>query len=357
MPKKMSDYIVVDINKSRNTQLNFVNQLGGQVLREYIEPLSHFDINTPEGKTYPFALLKAARLNMREKLHKYWKQRLDQFRQAIFLRYCITESCRNDQYDEFAVKVADPVAFQYLAATAEYGTLCSGELCSTMWISTGGHSDYVYYRQCLGANPLQKENERCVDDYWSFCGRLGSGCQENDKVVNNQFPVLLRSSGSDLCVDCSDSASWCRQTKCPVAHLHPGYPSDPVGDRDNCLESSQLCSGPQFQIHKMGARENESIEVLDEVYFSSGGPKGNYFRLLHGGVFAGTFLRTQHYLRIVNDSEFSSVKENHTSLCHLRKSWSDLKIYEQVACARSSFTLFRTIDEEKVLYGYPSAID
>ena len=133
-----------------------------------------------------------------------------------------------------------------------------------------------------------------------------------------------------------------------------GYPSNPIGDSDNCFSGPSKCLGPQFQLHSLEKQDKELIEVLDEIHFSYGGPKGQHYRFLRGEVYSGTVLRTQHYLRVTHKEEYNNKSEvSHGHLfCPLGISWDSMTIVQQVACAQSSFTVFRPLDIEKILYGF-----
>ena len=260
MPKKMSDYLVFDMHKSRNTKLNILHQLEGKILKEYIEPSSNVDLESPQGKTYAFGLLKAARLTLRKKVHQFWTERLSKFRD-MFIRYCHNEACEKDRYEEFAVNAAQPIGLQYLATNGERGMLCSNDLCSAMWLSTAGYTDYIYYGKCLEDNPLDAGMvEKCGMDFWKICGGWGGCLRENGPLINNQFPVLLRSNNTEKCIDCSDTATWCTQGACSVASLHPGrkrtdHRTTPLqhsfAGPDTCHFSTVVSNAVQHYIHKM----------------------------------------------------------------------------------------------------------
>ncbi|XP_055331503.1 uncharacterized protein LOC129583642 [Paramacrobiotus metropolitanus] len=361
MPKKMSDYLSFSMQASRNIKLSIVNRLDDQVLKEYIEPSSHYDLDTNEGKTFAFGLLKVARITMKKRLEKYWNERLNDYRYLLFRRYCTAPACHTEreQYDEFVVTSGQPVTLGYLSGTAENGKLCSSDLCSSMWLSTAGYKDYVYYRgTCMdAAHPLETTDpQACDTEYWKLCTDFGR-CNSGQKHVlkDSAFPIVILSNTSGLCVDCTDTEQWCRQNRCPSSALFPGYPSRPVGDIDNCLKGSHHCEGPQFQLHILGKSKGSALEILDEALFSYGGPVDKYYRFLRAEIFSGSVFRTQHYAKVTQKHQFiNNTVGFEKVVCPLDKEWSTMEIAEQVICAQSLYTVMRPIDAERILHGDPS---
>ena len=211
MSKKMSDNIVFDAYKLGNNQLGFANQVNAKRMNEYDEPLSKCAANDNNNCIdYAFGFLKSARITARHKWQEYWKDVLRDFRKLLFKRYCLFEACQTDRYAEFQVHVGERVGLQFLASNAENGKFCSKDMCSTMWLSTAGYRDFLYYRPCFRDDPLELPGDQCAEETWKICTRRG-GCNPNILLTNDYYPLALRSMQNGLCIDCTETATWCKQ--------------------------------------------------------------------------------------------------------------------------------------------------
>ncbi|OQV21318.1 hypothetical protein BV898_04802 [Hypsibius exemplaris] len=301
MPKKMADNIVFDSQKFGNNQLGLVNQINAKRLR------------------FPPAALSPHVTDL------------------------------NDRYEELYIHIGEPISLQFQASNAENGKFCGSNFCTAMWLSTAGYRDYIYYRQCLGDNPLEVPSEQCPADQWTICTKA-SGCTPSIVLTNDYFPLALRSAATGMCADCSSTGTWCKIGMCP-AYVHNSGPTRDPNDDQQCSDAPEHCKGPQFQIHNFERGVNEPLEIFDEVHFSYASKAGVQPKFLSGDLYSGAFLRTQYYMRLEDKFSVNSKKTGATSgpySCPTGKTWGLMNVDERAACAQSSFTLFKKIDPKTI---------
>ncbi|OQV21319.1 hypothetical protein BV898_04803 [Hypsibius exemplaris] len=361
MPKKMADNIVFDSQKFGNNQLGLVNQINAKRLSEYDEPLAKCSANDNNAcSDYTMGFLKSVRITNRRQWEEFWKDILQDFRQLLFRRHCRLDACLNDRYEELYIHIGEPISLQFQASNAENGQFCGSNVCTAMWLSTGGHTDHVYYRPCLGDNPVELtcKHKHCSTDQWTVCTK-GSDCTLSTVLTNDHFPLALRSGATGTCIDCSDTVTWCKLATCP-SYVHNSTPTLESSEELQCSESPEHCKGPQFQIHNFERGQNEPLEILDEVHFSYASKAGSPPKFLSGDLYSGAFLRTQYYMRL--KGKFSVVAgktglRNGPYSCPIGKTWGMMSGDERALCAQSSFTLFKKIEPRNIIASHNTGHD